>query len=261
MIRRRRLAVPATVVFLVLAAAAAAAAGPVPETPASGPRLGLRVGYSSQRVSWDAEGAPDSSLDSGLAAAELEFPIGRGSSISILAGYDTADIGGLIFRSLPFSIDYQAGAGGGAALGGAFVLALTSGPALRLRLQGEITAHLGSSRKRDLPGLAVDGSLEAKATWLRARVGPLVAFGSGSGVTPYVFPFFHYFQGGFELRETVQSLKGEQKIDFKGRSQFGIAGGLDLPLTPGIRLRAEAGAYPGSGGTGYSATLATLFAF
>ncbi len=262
MIIRRRLPVPGIVLVLLFAAAATAAAQPRSEAPGAGMRLGFRVDYFSQPVNWDDPGeASTSDLSSALAAAVLQFPLGRGSSISIFGGYATADIGGLMFRSLPFSIDYQAGAGGGAAVGGLFDLVLAAGPPVRVDVQGEITALLGSSKKRDIPGLAVDGTLEAKVTWFRARVGPVFAFGAEDRVTPYLFPFFHYIWGSFELRESIESLSGEEKKDLEGKSLFGIAGGLDIPLSPGLKLRAEAGVYPGSGGTGYSATLMTMFSF
>jgi hypothetical protein len=258
--RRRRL--PASWFILFLASAAAAAAQSTTEAPGSGMRLGFRIDYFSQAVGWDTpDGRSTSDLNSALAAAVLQFRLGQDSSASVFAGYGSSDIGGLMFRSLPFSIDYQAGAGGGLALGGEFDLTLASGPSFRLSAQGEITAFLGAATKRDIPGLAVAGSLEPKPTWFRARVGPVLAFGGETRVRPYLFPFFHYIWGDFELRESIESLSGEEKKGLKGESLFGVAGGLNIPLSPGVTLRAEAGVYPRSGGASYSATVATLFAF
>jgi len=260
MITRRRL--PALSIILFLAAAAAAAAQSRTEAPGAGMRLGLRVDYFSQAVSWDdPSGTSTSDLNSALAAAVLQFRLGRDSSASFFAGYGTSDIGGLMFRALPFSIDYQAGAGGGLALGGEFDFALAAGPRVRVSAQGEVTAFLGSSRTWDIPGLAVAGSLEGKSTWLRARLGPVLAFGGETQVKPYLFPFFHYIWGNFEMRESIESLSGQEKKDLRSKSLFGVAGGLDIPLSPGVKLRAEAGVYPRSGGAGYSATVETMFSF
>jgi len=260
MIQRRRL--PASAVIIFLAVAAAAAAQPRTQPPGSGMRLGLRVEYFSQAVSWDDTGGKSTSdLNSALAAAVLQFRLGRDSWTSFFVGYGSSDISGLMFRELPFSVDYQAGAGGGLALGTEFDFALAAGRRARVGIQGEVTAFLGSSRKWDIPGLAIAGSLEGKPTWVRARVGPVLAFGSETQVRPYLFPFFHYIWGNFEMRESIESLSGKEKKDLRGKSLFGVAGGLDIPLSPGVKLRAEAGIYPRSGGAGYSATVATMFSF
>jgi len=248
-------------ILSVLAAGTAAGARPAADGP-SGVKLGLRAEYFSLAVEWDGPAAAQTSdLKSGLVAAELKFALGRGSSLSVFAGYGASDIGDLAFRSLPFSIDYGAGGGGGAAVGGTLDLALTSGPPIGVGLLAEVTAFMGSTRRRDIPGLAVAGSLEARPAWYRAKVGPVFAFGAGDRVKPYLFPFFHYLQGTFELRESIETLKGEEKRELKGKSQFGVAGGLDLTLSPGLKLRAEAGLYPGGGRTGTALSLATVFSF
>ncbi len=258
-IKGRRLLALSVILFLALAPAAAAQPR---EAPGPGLRLGLRVDYFSQAVSWDDRGGESTSdLNAALAAAALQFRLGRDSWVSLLVGYGSSDVSGLMFRGLPFSIDYQAGAGGGLGLGGEFDLTMVTGRRFRLSAQGEVIAFLGSSRKWDIPGLAVAGTLEGKPTWVRARVGPMLAFGDGSQMRPYIFPFFHYLGGSFEMRESIESLSGKESKDLRGRSAFGVAAGLDIPFSRGAKIRAEAGAYPRSGGAGYSATVATMFSF
>jgi hypothetical protein len=260
MTNSRRL--PASAVVLFLAVASAAAPQTRTEPPGSRLRLGFRVDYFSQAVRWDdLNGESTSDLKATLAAAVLQFRLGRDSSASLLVGYGSSDVSGLMFRQLPFSIDYQGNAVGGLTLGAEFDFALAAAPRVRLSAQGEVIAFLGSSRKWDIPGLAVAGSLEGKPTWVRARVGPMLAFGGESRVKPYLYPFFHYIWGNFEMRESIQSLSGKETKDLRGKSLFGVAGGLDIPLSPGAKIRAEAGVYPRSGGAGYSATVATMFSF
>lgn len=257
MINRRRL--PASAIVLLLAVAPAQSRA----TPAgSGLRLGVRVDYFSQVVSWNGlEGKSSSDLKAALAAAVLQFRIGEDSSMSFFAGYGSSDISGLTFRGLPFSIDYQAGAVGGLALGADFDFTLAASGGLRASAQAEVAAYFGQSRKWNLPGLAVSGSLEGKPTWYRARIGPKLAFGGEGRMIPYVYPFFHYILGDFEMRESVESLSGKENKDIRSRSLFGVAGGLDIPLAGGLILKAEAGVYPRSGGTGFSASVATLVSF
>ncbi len=260
MIKGRRLSGSGIILFL--AAAVAASAQPQTGPSGGGTRLGLRVDYFSQLVSWDNLGEKSASdLNSALAAAVLEFRVGRDSSASLFAGYCSSDISGLMFRGLPFSIDYEAGATGGLALGADFDFSLTPGSRVRVSVRGEVTGGLGQSKKWNIPGLAVTGSLEGKTTWLRARVGPMLAFGGEGRVRPYVFPFFHYIWGNLEMRESVQSLSGKETKDIRSQSYFGVAAGLDIPLSPGVKLKAEAGVYPGSGSAGYSASVATMFSF
>ncbi len=257
--KNRRLKALGVVLFLAAAAAGAAQLRPA----GSGLRLGFRIDHFSQRVAWDdLTGESTADLKSTLAAGALQFSLGGGSSASLFAGYASSDLGGLMFRELPFSIDYEAGAGGGLALGGDVDIALSTGPRLRLSALGEVTAFLGSSRSWSIPGLAVPGSLNVKLTWWRARVGPRLAFGDGSRMTPYLFPFFHYIRASFDMSETIQTLSGRETKNLRGRSSVGAAGGLDIPLSPRVKVRAEAGVYPRSGGgVGYSATVATMFAF
>jgi hypothetical protein len=260
MLESRRL--PASGIILFLAAAAAAGAQPRTEPSSSGMRLGLRVDYFSQRVGWDNPGGElTSDLNSALVAAALQFRLGRDSSATILVGYGSSDFGGLTFRSLPFSIDYQAGGVGGLALGAEFDLALATGSGIRVSAQGEVMAFLGSTKKWDIPGLAVAGSLEGKPSWVRTRVGPVLAFGRENRLRPYLFPFFHYISGSFKMQESIESLSGKETKDLRGKSWFGVAGGLDIPLSPRARIRAEAGVYPSGSGASYSATVATMFSF
>src|SRR5512136_61148 len=135
----RRLPTPGIILFLL--AAAAAAAQPRTEPSGSSMRLGLRVDYFSQRVGWDNPGGESTSdLNSALVAAALQFRLGRDSSATILAGYGSSDFGGLMFRALPFSIDYQAGGVGGLALGAEFDLAVATGSGIRVSVQGEALA-------------------------------------------------------------------------------------------------------------------------
>lgn len=258
MIRRRRLAVLGIIVCM----AAAAPAQPRPQPAGSGIRLGLRLDYLTQTVSWDNGGGKSTSaLNSALAGAVLQFGVGRDSTASLLVGYSSSELNGIMFRQLPFSVDFEAGGVGGLVLGGEFDLALLTTRRVRVGAQGQLMAHLGSSKKWSVPGLAVTGSLDGKPTWMRAMIGPVVAFGAENQVRPYLFPFFQYVWGSFQMSESIQSLSGKESKDIRGKSLFGIAGGLELPLSPGIKLKAEAGVYPRGGGVDYSAMIKTMFAF
>jgi hypothetical protein len=257
---RTRLCWLAALGFIVGVAASAGAAPP--PSSGSGIRLGFRLDYLTQTVSWDDNGTKlTSALDAATAAAVLQFGIGRDSTASLFVGYSSSKLNGIMFRGLPFSVDYEAGGAGGVAVGGELNLALLAGRGVSISAQTRFLAHLGSSKTWSLTGLAVTGTVSGKPTWMRALVGPVVAFGTDDGVRPYLFPFFQYVWGTFEMSESIQSLSGNENKDIRGKSLFGIAGGLELPLSPGVKLKAEAGVYPRGGGADYSATVGTMFAF
>jgi hypothetical protein len=257
---RTRLCPLAALGFIVGAAVSTAAAPP--SSSGSSVRLGLRFDYLTQTVSWKDNGTRSTSpLDAATAAALLQFGIGGDSTASLFVGYSSSKLNGIMFRNLPFSVDYEAGAGGGVAVGGGLDIALLGGQGLSVGARTQFLACLGLSRTWSLPGLAVTGTASGKPIWMRALIGPVVAFGTNDKVRPYLFPFFQYVWGTFEMSESIQSLSGKESQDFRGKSFFGVAGGLELPLSPGAKLRAEAGVYPRSGGLDYSATVGTMFSF
>jgi hypothetical protein len=248
--------------ILVGAAATTLPAQPASPPSGSGTRLGFRLDYLTQTVSWDnGTGKSTSGLNSALAAAVLQLGIGRSSTASLIAGYATTELNGLLFRQLPLSVDFEAGGVGGLVLGAELNLGIISERRVSLSAQAQFMAQLGLSKTWSIPGLAVAGSLEGSPTWMRAMVGPLIVFGAEDRVRPYLFPFFQYVWGTFALKESVETLSGTESKDVRGKSLFGVAGGLELPLSPGIRIKAEGGVYPRSGGADYSATIKTMFAF
>jgi hypothetical protein len=234
-----------------------------PRTPSpASVRLGFHLEYLSQTLSWDDIGKKSTSgLESALAAVVLQLRLSRDSSASFFLGYASSNFNGLFFRQLPFSIDFEGGAIGGFLLGAELQYSLIARRSLGIDVRGQLIADLGTQKRWDIPGLAVTGSVQGKPVWTRAMVGPVLIFGRDGSTRPYVYPFFHYLWGTFEMKETVQNLTGKETKDIRGKSQFGTAVGIELPVSPKLAFKAEAAVYLRSGGSDYSAMIKTLYSF
>jgi hypothetical protein len=219
---------------------------------------GLRFDYFSRTISWDDNQAT-SELTSYFGSLVLEFEFGPRFSLAALIGYSSSNLDGLIFRHLPVSIDFNGGGMTGIILGGEIKASLVSGGGFDIAAFGQLLADLGSRKEWTIPGLVVSGTTAGTPTWMRASVGPLFTYKGWKDFSPYLFPSFDYLRGTFEMKETIQSLEGNEKKEIKGKSLFGIALGADFAATPKFTIKAEAGAYPYSGGLDYAVMLKALF--
>jgi hypothetical protein len=249
-------------VFILALGLTAAGAAQYRDSSPSAFKTGLRFEYFSQTIAWDNRGAElTSDLTSILASLVLEYEAGPGFSLAALVGYSSSDYKDLVFRNLPFSIALGGGGVGGLLLGGEVKATLLSGGSFGLDIKGQFIASQGAAKKWDIPGLAVEGTVEGKPVWMRAVAGPVFTFGRSGNFRPFLYPNVRYLWGTFELKETVQDLSGNEKKDIKGRGLAGISAGADSLISPKLLLRVEAGLYPHSDGTDYSAVATIIFSF
>ncbi|MFZ2053217.1 MAG: hypothetical protein WAU81_03370 [Candidatus Aminicenantales bacterium] len=233
-----------------------------PSSDASSFRPGLELEYGSRTVGWTEDGQEvTSKMSSFLASLVLEYEIQPGFALAARVGYTSTSFEGLFFRGLPLSIELEAGGISGILLGAEVEKALVAGETYSLDVVGQFLASLGLNKKWDIPGLAVEGSIQGKPTWMRASFGPVLAYRGWEGVTPFLYPRLDYIWGKFKLEETIQELQGSEQKDIKGKAIFGFGLGADLELSARLRLRGEASLYPREGGTDYSFMVRTLFAF
>lgn len=233
-----------------------------PPAEASSFRPGVEFAYGSRTVGWTENGEEATSQASfWLAGFVLEYRIQPGFSVSARVGYSSTSFEDMTFRQLPLSIELESGGMGGLVLGAEVEKSITSGETYSLDLAGQFVASLGLNKKWDIPGLAVEGTVEGKPTWMRAVFGPVIAFRGWPGIVPFLFPRLDYFWGRFKLDETVQELQGSEQKDFKGKAIFGLALGADLELSARLFLRCEGAVYPREGGTDFSLRVRTLYAF
>ena len=252
--------------FLIVILALSSPAG---SQTGSGPdggrfRAGLSLGYLSRALGVDGEEpAVLPEMTSLLAGLVLEYELQPGFTLAAEVGYSSSQFKNLAFRRLPFSleIDADSGSTGGLLLGAQVEKSLFAGVSFGVDIRGDFLASLGFSKEWPLPGLAVKGTAKGKPTWMKASVGPVLTYLGWKGVTPFLYPCFDYLWGTFKFEETIEDLTGNEAKDIKSKSQFGIGLGADLAASPSLRFRAEGGIYPRSGGTDFSISVQTLWAF
>lgn len=251
-----------SVVLCALTPQAFGQAGPV--SGHSGLSAGLSLGYLS-RVLKLSEEVKDviPKMTSLLASLVIEYKLQPGLSLAAHVGYSSSTFDGLTFRRLPYSleIDTDSGSMGGILLGAEVEKSILRGAAFGVDIRGQLFASLGLNREWKIPGLAVEGSAKGKPIWMKASVGPVLTYRGWEGVTPFLYPRFDYLWGNFELGQTVQDLKGNEKKDIRSKSQFGLGLGADFELSASLRFRAEAGLYPRRSGIDYSFMIQTLLGF
>lgn len=252
-----------TALFLALffCGACLASAQPRPNSSSSSSfKPGLRLDYFSRTISWDDDQAT-SNLTSYFASLALGYEFQPGFSLAVLVGYSSSTFDGLIFRKLPLSIDFEGGGINGLILGGEINKSLFSKGSLGIDAFGQFLAFLGTKKEWAIPGLAVSGTTEGKPSWMRASVGPVLTYRGWENFSPYLYPSFDYLWGSFEMKQTVETLKGTENKEIKGKSLFGIALGTNFDLSANFSFKGEAGVYPYKDGVDYSVMIKALFSF
>ncbi len=223
-------------------------------------KLGLRSEYFSRTLSSEVEGETPR-LTAYLINLALGYDLGRGFSLALLLGYASSTYKELVFRQLPFFIDFEGSGLSGLVAGTEIKKSLLPEHSFEIDVFGQFMACLGIKKKYDIPGLAVPGSVEASPTWMRVAAGPVFVFTGWEGIRPYISPCYNYLWGTFSMDQTVESLEGTEKKKMKTKSQFGVLAGTSLKLSEKLELWAEGGFYPRQGGSDYSVMLQALFGF
>lgn len=224
-------------------------------------KLGLRSEYFSRTLSSDVEGETPR-LTAYLINLALRYDLRAGFSVAILLGYASSNYQELVFRQLPFSIDFEGSGISGLVVGAEVEKSLFSQDNFEVDILGQFLACLGIKKEFDIPDLVVPGSIGAKPSWMRAAVGPVFVLIGGERFRPYINPCYNYLWGTFSMDQTVQSLEGTERKKIKGKSQFGVLLGTVLEVSEKFELKAEAGLfYPHKGGSDYSVMLQGLFSF
>ncbi len=223
-------------------------------------KLGIRSEYFSRTLSSEVE-EEKPQLAAYLINLALRYDLRAGFSLAILLGYASSNYQDLIFRQVPFSIDFEGSGISGFVVGAEVEKSLLSQNNLEVDFLCQFLACLGIKKEFDIPDLAVPGSIKAKPSWMRAAVGPVFMLTGWEGIRPYIYPCYNYLWGTFSMDQTVQSLEGTEKKKIKAKSQFGVLFGTGLKISEKFELKAEAGLYPRQGGSDYSVMVQALFGF
>lgn len=222
--------------------------GPLSAAPPESDRpfhlqAGAGAEYFVRSLAWDDDTGA-STLAAGLGLARIGVAFAGGPTLSILAGFSLSDWNGLVFRELPFSVEYRAGAAGGPVLGAEAEIPLLATGAWDISAGGGILFALGSAKTWTLSGLNTDGSLDGKGRWTRIRFGPTAVYRGFETFSPFASVYYDGLWGTFTMNEDIGILSGTEKKKVRGQGVFGASLGLLVEPSPAVRLKAEGSLLP-----------------
>jgi hypothetical protein len=226
--------------------ALAALSGPLPAQDARpGFRIlpGAGVEYFTRTVAWDQD-LRESGLKSVLAILRGEFRPGGGFEFGLFAGYGLSNPNGLVFRGLPFSLDYEAGSIGAVLLGADLRKTVLTIGDYEIGLLGRYARSLASTADLTVASLNRPGQASGRNTWQRAAGGPFVRYLGYERFSPYLSVTFDKLWGEFTMTETIGDLTGEEVKAYSGKGIIGFNLGTIYEPAAGFRLSAELAAIP-----------------
>lgn len=227
------------------------------------PSLGIE--YFSRTMFWD-EDASASMLIAAFAFLRAELEFRPGGRIGLFGGYSFSNYNGLIFRELPFSIDYQAGNIGSFAWGADFEERFATLGDVEIGVQAQFMMSLARTNDFEMPSLNIAGSLEGKGTWSRILAGPLVRYTGYENFTPYLSVSYNRTWGSFTMTEAVGELGGTEEKKILARGPVAVVIGTVFEPLAMIKIKAQLTAVPfrklaGGLETDYAVSATAVFSF
>jgi len=234
--------------------------GPLPlrareETAAGRWKATLGLEYHFRTIAWDQK-TRFSRLDAAVLLAGIRLQVIRGWHASAVLGCGLSDWSGLVFRNLPFSVDYEAGYRAGITAGGGLETHLVRFGSWDIGMAGRLLASFGSRKTLSLSGLNEEGRLDVRGRWMRVQAGPVVTYRSSVALATFFKASFDRLWGAFTMAETIGELDGTEEKAVVGRSWVSISGGLLWEPSPAFGLGLEGTVFPyrrAGGGVGLDA--------
>ena len=210
---------------------------------------GFNFEYLSRTLSWDSD-AYSSTLIMPTAYLSLDFEIARGFTFGVIAGYSFSNFDGLVFRQLPFSLDYEAGANSGFVFGAQMQKTLVSSGFWEITADAQFLAALGSTQVFTIDQLNTSGTFDAKGTWMHVQVGPTVIYHGFELFSPYIGVAYDKLWGTFTINETIGTLTGSEPKTVDGKGAVAVTLGTIYEPSPNFSLKLAGTFIPYSKGTG-----------
>jgi hypothetical protein len=233
---------------------------PAAADPRGSVRLGAGFGGFSRTITWD-DGAHESNLAAGSVAVRGEFTLRPGLAFELAAGLSMPNFDGLVFRGLPISVDYEAGAVNGVLLGAAVRARLLTFGAFEIGADGRFVYSLGLSKTWTMTGFAVEGTVTGSPSWFDATVGPRISYTGAGRFVPFATIAADWLSGTFTMDQALGDLTGHEAKKVQSKGFLAVSLGADWELSARVLLRGEAGILPYSGGTDLRASLAVFYRF
>lgn len=227
---------------------------------------GLNFEYLTRTLSWDND-AYMSTLVMPIGSISLDFEIMRGFTVGIIGGYALSNFNGLVFRQLPFSLDYEAGAINGVVLGAQIQKSLAVLGFWEITADAQFLASLGSTQVFSIDQLNTSGQFDAKGTWMHVQIGPTVIYRGFELFSPFIGAAFDKLWGTFTVNETIGNLSGSEAKSVSSKGAMAVNIGTLYEPSPNFSLRIAGTFVPYSKGTGQGlgldlgGTLRAVFSF
>jgi len=222
--------------------------------------IGLGFDYLSRTVTWDDK-TRESKLAAGAFTIRGMFDLRPGLALELAAGISRPNFNGLVFRNLPISVDYEAGATNGLLLGAAVRVRLARIGAFEIGADGRFVSSLGLSKTWALAGFAVEGTVKGSPTWFEAAGGPRISYVGTGRLVPYLTVMADWLSGKFTLDQSLGDLTGHEAKKVTGKGFLAASAGADWEFSDRLLLRGEAGVLPYSGGMDFRASLGLFYRF
>lgn len=228
-------------------------------------RPSLAVEYFSRTIAWD-EGTSISTLSASSAVLRGEVEFQKEGHLGLFLGYGFSNFNGLVFRQLPFSLDYQAGNIGSLIWGGDFEARFMSLGDFEIGIGAQFTMSLGRTKDFELPALNATGGLAGKGTWTRVLAGPVLRYTGYENFAPFLSVSYNGIWGTFTMNETIGDLGGSEEKKITARGPIGIVIGTIFEPSDVFRVKAEITAVPfkkltGGLDTDYGASVKAVVSF
>ncbi|MDI6697969.1 MAG: hypothetical protein QME85_03400 [Candidatus Saccharicenans sp.] len=172
--------------------------------------------------------------------------LGHLFNLSFFGGLGLPRPNGVVFDQLPLTLEYQGGSITGLLFGARAEARLLPASDFNFGLMAEFTSCLGFKKDFALSGLVVPATATATPSWSQASGGLRVTYDALEGSQPFLEAAGSYFWGQFKMKEKIEDLEGEQKVELKGASYVSITAGWSFFLVDKITLVPKIRIFPGS---------------
>ncbi len=203
----------------------------------------------SRTVAWD-ENLRSSALVAYFGTFSLDAEVYRGVHAGLLVGYGATDGSGLVFRGLPFSLDYEGGGTNGFLLGAAFDGLFMRSGWWELSLAAQFLYSLGATRVVPLEQLNETGQFDIKGTWMRVQAGPVFCYRGFELFSPFLSVAYDKLWGKFKVNETIQDLSGSEEKKITAKGTIAVSFGTIYEPSPSFAIKAMGTVIPFNKGSG-----------
>jgi len=223
-----------------------------------GMRTGVGFDYFSRTVLANER---DSRVQSYFFTLDSEFEWQGGLKVGLILGFASSSFDEMTFRRLPVSIELNVGFISGFLIGPEIRQRIISLSDFELSADAQFLVFLGKRSRWDIPGLAVDGTVDGRPNWMRLRAGGILTLQKWINFFPYVAVRYDNFWGKFKLEQEIERLTGTEDKEFSGRVDLSATLGTTYIIIPKLSVTAEATYYPDKSwkGSGFAVAVRLLF--